>query len=85
MKLAIVILLAVWPVLSAFELPKDSKQCVVGVAQDWNSSHVTLHCYEKKGSGWTRVKGPWKGRLGRSGLIWGKGLHPNPEGSKTKN
>ena len=27
---------------------------------------------------------PWPGRLGKSGLVWGKGLHPTPNGSITK-
>ncbi|MEP2776487.1 MAG: L,D-transpeptidase family protein [Luteolibacter sp.] len=68
----------------AFELPGNSSQCVVGVADGWNSSTVTLSYYEKKGGTWERVGGEWKGRLGSSGLVWGRGLHPNPGGATLK-
>ncbi len=71
--------------LAAFELPAASTQCVVGTAKDWNSSTVTLTAYEKRGGGWVKTRGPWQGRLGKNGLIWGLGLHPLPAGAKVKN
>jgi hypothetical protein len=58
--------------LSAFELPAKSSQCVVGTAKDWNTSTVTLITYEKRGGKWMKVSGPWQGRLGRDGLVWGR-------------
>lgn len=71
--------------LAGFELPADSSQCVVGTAKDWNSSTVTLNTYEKRGGKWVKAGGPWTGRLGKNGLIWGLGLHPLPAGAKVKN
>jgi L,D-peptidoglycan transpeptidase YkuD (ErfK/YbiS/YcfS/YnhG family) len=68
----------------AFELPKGSQQCVVGVSPDWSSSSVTLSCYEKRNGQWTRVHGPWPGRLGKSGSVWGRGLSPIPEQAAIK-
>lgn len=70
--------------LPAFELPAASSQIVVGTAKDWNSSTVTLNTYEKRAGKWVKASGPWSGRLGKSGLIWGKGLHPVPAGQKVK-
>ena len=70
--------------LSAFELPKGSSQCVVGTAKDWNTSNVTLNAYEKRDGQWVKTSGPWQGRLGRDGLVWGLGLHPLPRGAKIK-
>lgn len=67
-----------------FELPAPSSQCVVGTADGWNSSHVTLAAYEKRGGKWQRVMGPWKGRLGKSGLVWGSGIHPAQGGATKK-
>lgn len=67
-----------------FELPAASSQLVVGTAKDWNSSTVTLSTYEKRAGKWTKVSGPWQGRLGRNGLIWGLGIHPLPPGGKVK-
>lgn len=69
----------------AFELPAESKQCLVGIASDWNSSWVTLTMYERGiGGAWKQKGSSWKGRLGRNGLVWGKGLHPVPAGVTTK-
>lgn len=71
--------------LSAFELPAKSSQCVVGTAKDWNTSNVTLNTYEKRGGKWVKVSGPWTGRLGKNGLVWGLGISPLPKGAKVKN
>ncbi|MFK7850042.1 MAG: L,D-transpeptidase family protein [Akkermansiaceae bacterium] len=71
-------------VASAFELPARSSQCVVGIADEWNSSHVTLSYFEKKAGVWQQVGASWKGRLGSKGLAWGRGIHPNPPGAKMK-
>ena len=70
--------------LSAFELPAKSTQCVVGTAKDWNTSSVTLNTYEKRGGKWVKASGPWTGRLGKNGLVWGLGLSPVPAGAKIK-
>lgn len=70
--------------VSAFELPAGSSQCIVGVADGWNSSHVTLSYFEKKGGQWQRVGIEWKGRLGAKGLVWGRGIHPTPSGAPLK-
>lgn len=68
----------------AFELPESSTQCVVGVAKDWDASHVTVSAYEKRDGRWVRALGPFPGRLGKNGLIWGRGIHPNPAGAALK-
>lgn len=78
--------LALFTILPAvgFELPANSTQCLVGTADGWNSSNVTLTLYQKSGKTWKPAAAPWKGRLGKSGLVWGKGLHPVPGGVATK-
>lgn len=83
MKSLLLLLLAVLPA-AAFQLPAKSNQCIVGTADGWNSSHVTLKLYEKSGGAWKQVGNTWKGRLGKNGLVWGKGMHPVPAGSVTK-
>ena len=67
-----------------FELPADSTQCVVGLAESWDSSRATLSFYEKHGSSWQRVGATWPARLGRDGLVWGLGMHPLPAAAPTK-
>lgn len=68
----------------AFTLPGDSAQCVVGISEGWNSSRVTLRFYEKRGGQWQAAGTAWTGRLGASGLSWGRGLHPVPAGAAMK-
>lgn len=73
------------PSASAFEIPSESQQLIVGIAPDWGSSHVTLSFYQRQGRGaWVQDGPSWKGRLGRNGLSWGRGIHPMPEGARTK-
>ena len=69
---------------AAFELPANSTQCLVGTADGWDSSHVTLRLYQKSAGHWQSSGEPWQGRLGKSGLVWGIGLHPTPAGAVTK-
>lgn len=69
---------------SAFELPASSTQCLVGIAENWDSSSVTLRFHEKDGGRWVRRGEPWQGRLGKKGLVWGLGIHPVPTGAGTK-
>jgi L,D-peptidoglycan transpeptidase YkuD (ErfK/YbiS/YcfS/YnhG family) len=83
MKSLVFALLTLLPA-AAFELPANSTQCLVGTADGWDSSTVTLRLYQKSGRTWTPVTEPWQGRLGKNGLIWGKGLHPVPAGAATK-
>ncbi|MBC8126839.1 MAG: hypothetical protein H8M99_06815 [Gloeobacteraceae cyanobacterium ES-bin-144] len=68
----------------AFELPASSSQCLVGIADTWNSSSATLQFYQKSSGQW-KPEGPaWRARLGKSGLIWGSGISPVPSGAITK-
>jgi L,D-peptidoglycan transpeptidase YkuD (ErfK/YbiS/YcfS/YnhG family) len=83
MKFLVVSLLLLLPA-AAFELPAASTQCLVGFADTWDSSSVTLRLYSKVGGAWQPASDPWKGRLGKSGLVWGNGLSPNPKGAVTK-
>ncbi len=69
---------------SAFELPAASTQCLVGVADTWDSSTATLRLYQKSGGKWIAEGAAWQSRLGREGLIWGLGLHPLPAGAAVK-
>ena len=82
-KALLIILTLVLPA-AAFELPRNSTQCLVGTSDSWDSSKVTLRLFEKIDSNWVPSSTPWKGRLGKSGLIWGHGIHLLPKGAITK-
>lgn len=70
--------------VAAEVMPQRSTQCLVGLADGWNDSRVTLSWYEKKDGKWRQVGESWSARLGREGLAWGLGLHPNPKGATLK-
>lgn len=80
----ILITLAILLPAVAFELPSSSTQCLVGIAESWDSSSATLQFYQKSGGEWKPHGAAWKSRLGKSGLIWGHGIHPTPPGAATK-
>lgn len=62
---------------SLAQIPQNSRQIILGIADSWENTHVELSCWQRGPSGpWSRVGTPWKGRLGKDGLGWGIGLHP---------
>ena len=63
-------------------LSDKTTQVLVGMAEDWNSSHATLSLYEKKGGEWKQVGKSWPSRLGKKGMAWGRGIHPLPKVAK---
>ena len=83
--LAILLFLVLSGTARAFELPAQSTQLIVGTAADWDSSHVKLSFFERQPGGpWQATGFNWTGRLGKNGLVWGRGLHPVPAGAKMK-
>ena len=70
---------------ASFRLAPGTTQIVVGVADGWSSTSVTLQRYERQAGGpWRPVGVPWAGRLGGAGLVWGRGLSPAPPGAVLK-
>ena len=60
-----------------WSVPKETKQMVMGVATNWNSSVVALHRYSRQEDGeWVLVGDSIEARIGKKGLAWGRGLHP---------
>lgn len=72
------------PAIQAGEITKDTKQLILGIADNWDSSYVKLTHYERGLRGNWKIEGTWNGRLGRNGLAWGIGLHDIPAGAKLK-
>jgi len=80
----IFLLLALLSPLQAFEIPAASSQCIVGIADGWNSTTATLRFYQKSGGQWKQEGEAWQARLGKKGLIWGSGIHPAQKGVELK-
>ncbi|MGJ8654982.1 MAG: L,D-transpeptidase family protein [Akkermansiaceae bacterium] len=78
-KISLLTLLAtlLTTLLAHSQLPANSRQVIIGIAPENNSSHVTLSLFEKSNSGWSQTGSALKGRLGKNGLAWGIGLHPS--------
>ncbi len=79
-----ILLILPWARVGAFDLPKETRQAVVGVTKGWDSSTLSVSFYQKEGRTWKLVAGPWNGRVGKKGLAWGRGLNPVPKGAATK-
>jgi D-alanyl-D-alanine dipeptidase len=77
---ALVVLSLASPALAKrFKVPKGSRQLVLVTADSWGSQKGTLTRWERPPSGykWKQVGTPFEVSLGRAGLGWGLGLHPD--------
>lgn len=71
--------------VSSAQMPAGTTQAVIGITDGWDNSNVTLSLVEQGRNGaWSRVLGPFPGRLGRNGTVWGLGVHSNPRGATLK-
>lgn len=84
MRLTVLLLSALSLTVRAFELPASSTQCIVGIADTWDSSHATLQFHTKSKGTWQPIGPGIPARLGKSGLAWGIGLHPSPNKATLK-
>jgi L,D-peptidoglycan transpeptidase YkuD (ErfK/YbiS/YcfS/YnhG family) len=64
---------------AASPVPAESRQMVLSVASGWDATRAMLQAYERPAPGapWAPVGAPIEGALGRTGLAWGRGLHPH--------
>ncbi len=76
----LLVAVCLWPALG---VPADCRQAIV-VAVSWVCSHVKFSLLEYGPHGWKLVSGPFPARLGKSGLVWGRGLTTAPKGGKMK-
>jgi L,D-peptidoglycan transpeptidase YkuD (ErfK/YbiS/YcfS/YnhG family) len=71
--LGLLLLLAV-----ASPVPAESRQMVLSVSAGWEETRAILRAYERPSpeAPWVPVGAPIEASLGRTGLAWGRGLHP---------
>jgi L,D-peptidoglycan transpeptidase YkuD (ErfK/YbiS/YcfS/YnhG family) len=62
----------------------DARQLLVSIAPAWNSQQGTLMLFEKTADGWKPAGKSWSVVYADSGLAWGIGVHPKPEGTRFK-
>lgn len=58
----------------------NSMQCVVATTADWGAVNGELRLFERDafGGAWRMTGDPIKIVVGRNGMAWGDGLHPEP-------
>ena len=64
--------------LKADAISPQTKQIVISIAPDWNSSSGRLQLFEKRDREWAPASPPWDVLYGRNGLAWGIGVHTTP-------
>ncbi len=70
-------MLALLALLAASPLPAESRQMVLSISQDWSATTARVRTYERvPGAPWKPVGEAVTASLGRTGLAWGRGLHP---------
>ena len=59
-------------------VPAASRQMVLSVSAGWDETRAILQPHERPAPGmpWVPVGAPIEASLGRTGLAWGRGLHP---------
>jgi len=63
--------------LLASPIPADSRQMVLSISPNWTTPSARVRLYERAGAGpWKPVGEPSTASLGKTGLAWGRGLHP---------
>ena len=63
--------------VAPYVIPPASTQLLLCIAADWDSPAGELQCFTRSADGnWQPDSQPLPVMLGRSGLAWGRGLHP---------
>ncbi len=63
--------------VAPYVIPPASTQLLLCIAADWDSPAGELQCFTRSADGnWQPDGQPLPVMLGRSGLAWGRGLHP---------
>lgn len=67
-------------------IPDDATQAIVVTTGKWKDFRGELHRFERTdgGSPWVRLSSPVAVSLGRYGMGWGRGLHPDQEDGPVK-
>jgi len=58
-----------------FAIPKQTKQLVTAIVEDWTSTHAQLALWQRTPNGWQAVE-QWPAVIGSGGSAWGIGVYP---------
>jgi len=60
--------------LAASPLPDSSRQLVIAIADEWDSSTARMQLFQREGGTWSPASAPVSVLLGKNGLAWGRGV-----------
>ncbi|WP_237065400.1 L,D-transpeptidase family protein [Microbulbifer guangxiensis] len=67
---------------SMAQIPEDSRQLVLTLSSEWDAPTGQAFRFERQGDRWQQVGVETPVNLGRAGLAWGIGLHPEQPGQQ---
>ena len=62
----------------------DTQQLIFSIGPEWGSRKGTMTLLEKGPMGWEFVRSSWPVMYGDSGMAWGLGIKPRPDGPRIK-
>src|SRR5687768_9806553 len=75
---ALIVLLAAQAHAKRFRMPKPTRQLILVTSDGWTAGQGKLQRFERGEKGpWKKVGDSFEVVLGRSGLGWGYGMHPD--------
>lgn len=69
---------------SRAQVPEESHQLLITVSSDWDATTGQLYGYQRGATGWEQKFAQIPVNLGRTGLAWGIGLHPQQDGAQKR-
>lgn len=64
------------------DIPADSEQLIITLTRDWDAPTGHAFRFERRGDRWQQVGMETPVNVGRAGLAWGIGLHPQQPGQQ---
>nr|WP_255775384.1 L,D-transpeptidase family protein [Microbulbifer sediminum] len=75
---------ALAPFAGLAQIPEASSQLLLTITEDWEADTGVLYQFEREKGGWESVAEPVPVNIGRTGLAWGIGLHPQQQGPQKR-
>ncbi|MFI2809680.1 L,D-transpeptidase [Microbulbifer sp. JSM ZJ756] len=66
------------------QIPETSSQLLLTITEDWDADTGVMYQFERAKGGWEGVAEPVPVNIGRTGLAWGIGLHPQQQGPQKR-